>query len=94
MNATRAAVRIEGRGPVALALALFLAPQGFKAGSLSLDPVPADLPPPLASRSLALSLGSWQLLSHVALPHPPRRSPGSKCRCAGTPGAPASRPPT
>lgn len=70
MNATRAAVRIEGRGPVALALALFLARQGFEAGSVSLDPLPTDLPPPLASRSLALSLGSWQLLSRVALPAP------------------------
>ena len=67
MTATRAAVRIEGRGPVAMALALFLARQGFDAGSISMDPVPTELPLPLAARSLALSLGSWQLLSRVAL---------------------------
>ena len=68
MSATRAAVRIEGRGPVAMALALFLARQGFEDGSVSMDPVPTELPLPLASRALALSLGSWQLLSRVALP--------------------------
>jgi len=66
MSTTRAAVRIEGRGPVAMALALFLARQGFGPGSLLTDPIPDELPDWLASRAIALSLGSWQLLSRVA----------------------------
>lgn len=66
MSATSEALRIEGRGPVAMALALFLSRQGFDPASISLDPVPAELPGWLASRSIALSLGSWQLLSRVA----------------------------
>ncbi|RPH63279.1 MAG: 2-octaprenyl-6-methoxyphenyl hydroxylase [Burkholderiales bacterium] len=66
MSAMPEIVRIEGRGPVAMALALFLARQGFDAASIVLDPVPSVLPDWLASRSLALSLGSWQLLSRVA----------------------------
>ena len=66
MNAARTAVRIEGRGPVAMALALFLSRQGFDAASISIDPIPAEIPAWLESRSIALSLGSWQLLSRVA----------------------------
>ncbi len=66
MSTARAAVRIEGRGPVAMALALFLARQGFGPGSLLTDPIPDELPDWLASRAIALSLGSWQLLSRVA----------------------------
>lgn len=66
MSADRQLLRIEGRGPVATALALFLSRQGFDAGSISIDPVPVELPAWLASRSIALSLGSWQLLSRVA----------------------------
>ena len=66
MSAVPHAVRIEGRGPVGMALALFLSRQGFDAGSISIDAAPADLPPSLAARPIALSLGSWQLLSRVA----------------------------
>ncbi|MCZ7561330.1 MAG: FAD-dependent monooxygenase [Burkholderiaceae bacterium] len=66
MSTARTAVRIEGRGPVAMALALFLARQGFGPGSLLTDPIPDELPDWLASRAIALSLGSWQLLSRVA----------------------------
>ena len=66
MNTPRAVVRIEGRGPVGMALALFLSRHGFGPGSIAIDPIPVDLPAWLASRSIALSLGSWQLLSRVA----------------------------
>ena len=66
MSTDRQLVRIEGRGPVAMALALFLSRQGFDAGSICIDPIPAELPAWLESRSIALSLGSWQLLSRVA----------------------------
>lgn len=62
-------LRIEGRGPVAMALALFLARQGLHAPGVDIDPPPAAIPDWLAARCLALSLGSWQLLSRiVALP--------------------------
>lgn len=57
---------IEGHGPVALALRLFLTRQGFTAGEVAMDPPAVELPDWLAARSLALSLGSWQLLSRVA----------------------------
>jgi len=66
MSAVPQAVRIEGRGPVGLALALFLSRQGFDAASISIDAAGAGLPPWLAARPIALSLGSWQLLSRVA----------------------------
>jgi len=66
MNAARTAVRIEGRGPVAMALALFLGRQGFGPDSTLADPIPDELPAWLSSRAIALSLGSWQLLSRVA----------------------------
>ena len=63
------ALRIEGRGPVAMALALFLSRQGFDPASMLCEPAAGEPPAWLASRSLALSLGSWQLLSRiVALP--------------------------
>lgn len=66
MSIAPTAVRIEGRGPVAMALALFLARQGLGPNSLLADPIPDELPDWLASRAIALSLGSWQLLSRVA----------------------------
>ncbi|MBN9429859.1 MAG: FAD-dependent monooxygenase [Burkholderiales bacterium] len=59
-------LRIEGHGPVALALRLFLARQGFAAGQVAIDEPIAELPDWLAARSLAMSLGSWQLLSRIA----------------------------
>lgn len=65
MSAAGETLRIEGRGPVGMALALFLARQGLEAASVALDPVAAEPPEWLASRALALSLGSWQLLSRI-----------------------------
>jgi 2-octaprenyl-6-methoxyphenol hydroxylase len=67
MSAMPEALRIQGRGPVAMALALFLSRQGFERGSMLIDPHAGELPPWLASRSLALSLGSWQLLSRIVV---------------------------
>jgi len=58
-------IRIEGRGPVALALRLLLEREGVAARTLSVDPVDADLPDWLASRALAVSLGSLQTLARV-----------------------------
>jgi len=59
-------LRIEGRGPVALALRLFLARQGFAEDTIDHAVGSADpLPPALAARSLALSLGSLQLLGRI-----------------------------
>lgn len=62
-------LRIEGRGPVAIALRLFLARQGFPAAWISHEAFAGPIPPGVAARALALSLGSSQLLSRiVALP--------------------------
>ena len=59
-------LRIEGRGPVALALRLFLARQGLAEDTIDHPAASADpLPPALAARSLALSLGSLQLLGRI-----------------------------
>lgn len=66
MSAMPEALHIEGRGPVAMALALFLVRQGFGPASMRLEPDTGEPPAWLASRSLALSLGSWQLLSRIA----------------------------
>ena len=62
------AIRIVGTGPVSLALRGLLARQGFGADELACDEPPDSLPPWLAGRTLALSLGSWQLLSRIAPP--------------------------
>ena len=59
------ALRIEGRGPVAMALQLMLRRQGFRACDIDADPLPDPLPEWLASRALALSLGSLQLLGRI-----------------------------
>lgn len=51
-------IRIEGRGPVALALRLLLEREGIDRQALIADPIDADLPDWLGSRALAVSLGS------------------------------------
>ena len=61
-------VRIIGSGPVALALALWLRRQGLPQHALVLDLQDAPVPAALAGRTLALSLGSWQLLGRVIAP--------------------------
>lgn len=58
-------LRIEGRGPVAMALRLFLARQGFDPASVQAQDCGSPLPAWLSSRPLALSLGSWQLLGRI-----------------------------
>lgn len=60
---------LVGGGPVALACALFLVRRGVPAPSIALDPSPttdAPVPPALASRTLAVSHGSRQLLERIA----------------------------
>ncbi len=61
-------LRIIGQGPVALALLLFARRAGIPAASIDIDP-PLNpgltVSPSLARRTLALSLGSWQLLGRI-----------------------------
>jgi 2-octaprenyl-6-methoxyphenol hydroxylase len=69
-------IKITGQGPVALSLWLFARRAGVPAESFELDPPPSlalTAPPSLARRTLALSLGSWQLLSRII--ELPRASP-------------------
>ncbi|MCO5102041.1 MAG: FAD-dependent monooxygenase [Burkholderiaceae bacterium] len=62
-------LRIEGRGPVAIALRLFLARQGFAPSTIAHEAFAEPIPAGVAARPLALSLGSTHLLSRiVALP--------------------------
>lgn len=63
MNQT---IRVVGTGPISLALRALLARQGFTAAELICDAPTKELPPSLARRALALSLGSWQILSRFA----------------------------
>lgn len=58
-------LRIEGRGPVAMALRLFLARQGFASSSIAHDAFVEQIPVGLAARALALSLGSTHLLARI-----------------------------
>ncbi|MDT3677917.1 MAG: FAD-dependent monooxygenase [Burkholderiaceae bacterium] len=58
-------LRIEGRGPVAIALRLFLARQGVAPASIAHDAFAEQIPPAVAARPLALSLGSTHLLSRI-----------------------------
>ncbi|MFO1198992.1 MAG: FAD-dependent monooxygenase [Burkholderiaceae bacterium] len=60
-----ARLNVVGSGPVALAFALFAARQGFARGDIDLA-VAGTPPPEVGRRVLAISLGSWQLLSRVA----------------------------
>ncbi len=61
-------LRIIGQGPVALALLLFARRAGIPAASIDIDPPlnpGLSISPSLARRTLALSLGSWQLLGRI-----------------------------
>lgn len=58
-------IRIEGRGPVALALQLLLGREGLPPWAIRADPVESALPDWLGSRSLALSLGSLHTLARI-----------------------------
>ena len=58
-------IELVGRGPVALALALWLVRQGFEPARIAVDTSAIKLPEALAARSLALSAGSWQLLARI-----------------------------
>jgi len=73
----RPLVRIEGRGPVAAALRLFLLEQGFDAAQIDSEQPDDALPDWLANRAIALSAGSLELLSgSVAALEPRRLRPG------------------
>ena len=58
-------IRIEGRGPVALALRLLLEREGLPPRVIDADPVESALPDWLGSRSLALALGSLHPLARI-----------------------------
>ncbi|MCD6680087.1 MAG: hypothetical protein LT102_05430, partial [Burkholderiaceae bacterium] len=58
-------LRIEGRGPVAIALRLYLARQGVAPAAIAHDAFAEQIPPAVAARPLALSLGSTHLLSRI-----------------------------
>jgi len=58
-------VNIYGRGPIAIALLLFLRRQGVSPEQIRLEAVEPDIPDAVASRPLALSEGSVQLLNRV-----------------------------
>ena len=64
-------VRIEGRGPVAAALALFLLREGFSADQIDAEHPADTLPDWLGARAIALSRGSLELLA----PHVPEFDP-------------------
>jgi 2-octaprenyl-6-methoxyphenol hydroxylase len=63
-------IRIAGSGPVAIALLGLLLRQGFDRSEVSIDEPLRRLPDGLAGRTIALSLGSWQLLSRIIDPAP------------------------
>lgn len=69
-------LRIVGSGPVALACALFAMRQGFAAADIDLVTDTAPVPEAVGRRVLAVSLGSWQLLSRIA--SMPRAEPIAK----------------
>lgn len=68
-----ALVRIEGHGPVAAALRLFLMREGLDAAQIDAESAHQTLPDWLAHRALALSVGSLELLSGPVPALDPRR---------------------
>ena len=59
-------IRVIGSGPVGYAFALFASRQGIPAQGIELERAGIAPPAALANRPLALSLGTWQLLSRIA----------------------------
>ena len=59
-------IRVVGSGPVALAFAALARRQGIAANAIELARHDGQIPSALAQRVLALSQGSWQLLSRFA----------------------------
>jgi 2-octaprenyl-6-methoxyphenol hydroxylase len=57
---------IEGQGPIALALQRLLAREGVASEQIAAGPLPGELPVWLASRPIALSLGSLHTLGRIA----------------------------
>ena len=62
-----ARIAIAGQGPVGLALRAMLLRAGFRARDLIAQPAVDDLPEGLAARAIALSAGSLDLLSRIAV---------------------------
>lgn len=60
-------VAITGQGPVGLALRAMLLRAGFRAHDLIAQPPVEELPEGLASRAIALSAGSLDLLSRISV---------------------------
>jgi 2-octaprenyl-6-methoxyphenol hydroxylase len=74
-----ARIRIDGHGPVASALALFLLEEGFSGEDLTVESPRGELPEWLGSRAIALSLGSLEMLAPmVPQLHPRRLASGSE----------------
>ncbi|MEZ5650198.1 MAG: FAD-dependent monooxygenase [Burkholderiaceae bacterium] len=63
-------IAIHGRGPVALSLALLLRRLGLRASQVALSAPRGAPSPALSARALALSGGSWQILSRIIDPPP------------------------
>jgi len=58
-------VNIYGHGPIAMALLLFLRRQGVRPEQIRIEAIQTNIPDALASRPLALSQGSVQLLNRI-----------------------------
>lgn len=58
-------VNIYGRGPIAMALVLFLRRQGVAPEQIQVEAIQTGLPDAMAARPLALSEGSVQLLNRI-----------------------------
>ena len=68
MSADPIRFKLIGQGPVALSLQLFARRAGVSAGAIASDPTTycgAVNPPSWSARTIALSLGSWQLLGRI-----------------------------
>ncbi len=84
---TAVRIRVIGSGPVALAFALFATRQGIAPAAIEIERAPGPPPPAIAGRLLALSLGTWQLLSRVSDPPPSAAIDAVRVSLAGHPGS-------